>query len=770
MITDYRFFSSKISGATMNTSLTQFVLLLLLGVLYLPIVFFVMQRREDGHEAATWLVAFYALLAMVVSLAEAVGRNGGMSAASFQGLQIYASLTLIAVLMLTLESFLKRETWKTWGGLWAGWILILALILTNALNLPDTLWTNGSAPLQRARLAPAWAVLGWLIFLISLIVVAANANREARQQLFRNRLNYWWAIIFLVFVSDVLLFSNIIIAGQPIRLIIAAGLAYVVGTHYLPDLREIIRRTLAYLLVAFIVAALYAAGFLLAQSLYGSNPKFNPLLVGALIALLVSLFFAPLLTSVSRALNAWMMSDQYDASRAIHQYSESISNILEMDKLANVAVGIILEAMQIERGFFFLVDAERQADGSKRYKLSLARSPEERQMAPVELDETGVIASYFIREQRPLLQYDLELLPAFQSGSPAEKNWLSQLGAEVHVPIFAKKQWIGLLTFGKKLSGNRYTKEDLATLSSHASQTAVALENARLVENLMRLNNELRQARRALEKNNRDLERIDQAKSDFISIASHELRTPLTVIKGYSEMLMEDPNVNPNFKFMMTKINEGALRLHEVMDSMFDIAQIDARSLKPHLQPVELGLLIQEVCIEQAEAVKERKQSLLLELPALPHVKADQNLLRKLFHHLLRNAVKFTDNLGKITVTGRAIPPIIDLPNGGVELIFSDTGVGVDPNFHEIIFTKFYQPGELGKHSTSKTRFKGGGAGLGLALSKGIVEAHGGRIWVESPGYDEVNFPGSQFHVILPLSKLNTGEKQKISAPLTFRV
>jgi signal transduction histidine kinase len=326
------------------------------------------------------------------------------------------------------------------------------------------------------------------------------------------------------------------------------------------------------------------------------------------------------------------------------------------------------------------------------------------------------------------------------------------------------------LAFGPKLSGNRFTKDDLVTLSSHASQTAVALENARLVENLMHVNNELRNARRALEKNNLDLERIDRAKSDFISIASHELRTPLTVIKGYTEMLLDDTNLDPNFKGMMKGIHDGTMRLHEVMDSMFDIAQIDSRSLKPHIQPVELGRLIQEICIEQASSVKGRRQSLTINLPTLPHVKADPNLLRKLFHHIIRNAAKYSPNNGKITITGHHIPAIINLPNGGVEIIVSDTGVGVDPNFREIIFTKFYQPGELGKHSTSKTRFKGGGAGLGLALSKGIVEAHGGRIYVESPGYDEVNFPGSQFHIILPLSKLEENEQQKTSEPVKFQI
>ena len=103
-----------------------------------------------------------------------------------------------------------------------------------------------------------------------------------------------------------------------------------------------------------------------------------------------------------------------------------------------------------------------------------------------------------------------------------------------------------------------------------------------------------------------------------------------------------------------------------------------------------------------------------------------------------------------------------------VSLFVRDTGVGVDPNFREIIFTKFYQPGELGKHSTSKTRFKGSGAGLGLALSKGIVEAHGGRIWVESPGHDEIHFPGSQFHVILPLTKPEDADSAPMSMPVKF--
>ncbi|MBE7436456.1 MAG: GAF domain-containing protein [Anaerolineales bacterium] len=753
----------------MNSSLAQVIILLLLGGFYLPVIFFAVQRREEGQGGATWLVVLYALLAMVINIAEAVWQ-ASEGTLLFQELQTYIAFTLGVIMMLTLQVFLKREFWWAWIGYFGAWALGLALILTNALNLPETLWTNGELILYRSRLGPAWVILGWIILSIALILNLSYSQRQSRQPLLRGRLAYWWAPVFFTLISDILLFSGILITGQPLRLLVAVGIAYVVGTHYVPDLKNITRRILIYLASIIALVGFYAGGFLVIQALFGNNENYNPLIAGTVAALFIAMLFTPLNALVSRAITKWMKGDQYDASMTIHQYSESISNILDMDRLSSIAIGIMLEAMQIERGFLFLVDAERQADGRRTYKIRNAQSPEERQHVAVELEEDGVIASNFIREQKPLLQYDLDLHPAFRAASPLERTWFNDLRCEVYIPIFAKKQWIGMLAFGSKLSGNRYTREDLSVLSAHANQTAVALENARLVDNLMRLNNELRQARRTLEKNNQELQRIDQAKSDFISIASHELRTPLTVIKGYTEMLMEDPKLENGQKGMMKGIHDGTMRLHEVMDSMFDIAQLDARSLIPHLQPVDLARLIEKVCSDHIKTIREREQSLTIKIPSLPLVKADSHLLEKMINHLVQNAVKFTPDRGRISLTGRQIPAIVNLPNGGVEIIVSDTGVGVDPNLREVIFTKFYQPGELGKHSTSKSRFKGGGAGLGLALSKGIVEAHGGRIWVESPGYDEVNFPGSQFHVIFPLTKLEDGEIHKTGEPAILDV
>lgn len=744
----------------MTTSLIQLIVLITIGVLYLPVMFFALQRREEGDPVAIWLVVLYSLIGLVMNFAEAAWHDQG-DAFLFIGINTYVALTLVVLLMVTLQVFVKDNRWLLWVGYWIFWCLGLAMLSANIFELPEIVWENSNFILYRSRLGPAWSILGWLIVVIAYILNLANVSRQTRQPLFRNRLNFWVLPIFFTLINDILLFSGIS-WGLPFRVAVAGTMAYVVCTHYVYDLKILVQRGLTYLFTIIIAVGFYVAGYLTIQAIF-VNVNLNPLAIGSILSLLIAVFFSLFRKMVESTIVRLMRGDNYDTSLTIHQYGESISNILDMDKLANVAVTIMLDTMQLERGFLFLVDSERQADGKKVYKLRSARSPEERQLVVVELEEDGAIAKRLLTDSKPLLQYDLDLLPNFRNASALERNWFSQLRTEVYLPIFAKKQWIGLLAFGSKLSGNRYTKEDLSNLSAHASQTAIALENARLVDNLMTLNQELRQARRALEKNNQELERIDQAKSDFISIASHELRTPLTVIKGYSEMMIGDNKLDSSFKSIVKKINEGTVRLHEIMESMFDVAQIDSRSLKPHLQPVDLSKLIYEVCMEHLKTAKEREQRITLDLPALPLVKADANLLVKMLHHIVRNAIKFTPNGGKISIIGHHIPGIINLPHGGVEIVVRDTGVGVDPNLREIIFTKFYQPGELGKHSTSKSRFKGGGAGLGLALSKGIIEAHGGRIWVESSGYDEVNFPGSQFHIILPLEKIGIGENHKMS-------
>ncbi|MEP7134232.1 MAG: ATP-binding protein [Chloroflexota bacterium] len=732
------------------------ILFLILAALYLPVIGSLLRHRE-GQETATTLLTAYMVIALFLTMVEGL-RYGGRWRVEDQtalDIQIFGALILAILMMLTVLLFVRREIW-TWLGIGVFWGLVTTAIVTNIFRLGDVVWTNNAVTLTREGLASAWSALGWLVLTIGAFVIVRSAHAQSRQPLLRNRLNYWTPVFLLVAISDILLIVNRQIPGNPVRLLAASLAAFVIVTHDPPDLREVARRVLTYIITTLVIVAFYLAGTTASQRIFIALPNFNPVLVGAGIALVLSFIFTPLLSLVRRWVNRWFRLDEFHASRTLHAYSEQISNILDMQKLANVAVGLIIERMNITRGFLFLVDKEPNGGTVRSYQVRAVRAIGERQIKVVTLTEENPIVKAFLTDQKPLLQYDLDRLPAYKSVPATDREWFNWLESEVYLPIFSKREWIGLLALGAKISRNRYTADDLVTLSAMANQTAVALENARLVDNLVVVNTELRQAYRSLDKANRDLERLDQTKSDFISIASHELRTPLTTMIGYTEMLVEDTSLPENALIMLKGIAKGTKRLHEIMDSMFDIAQIDTRTLQLHLTPVDTSILIKEVGLSLEKSFKERKQTFTLDIPPLPQIKADPNLLNKLFQHLLTNAIKFTPNNGKVTITAKTVIHNNDLPNGAVQITVNDTGVGVDPDAREIIFSKFYQPGDLTKHSTSKTRFKGSGSGLGLALSKGIVEAHGGSIWVESTGYDEVNFPGSQFHVLLPLAKEET--------------
>ncbi|MFZ5919645.1 MAG: ATP-binding protein [Chloroflexota bacterium] len=755
--------------------LPPILLQLLIAALYIPAIMRAVQH-EDGQEATTYtLAAIYAGLALVIQVVAALNYGGIFDNSApifYEEIQWYGMLALALLFLLTLRSFLRLESNEIWAVAGGVWFVLIILVATNVFNLPEILWQNDQWILPRERLPFGMALAGWVVFLGWAALTVRSAYRKTRQSLHRNRLTYWLPALILVVVNDGFLTAYPQTWSNLTRLLAALLVTYILTNHNMPDVRQIVKQTLIYIITTLVIVLFYTAGFALSQYLFQTTSNFNPTVVGAVIALLLALIFTPLLGLVRSLVDRLMSSGFYDPAQTLRDYSQSISNILEMERLASVAVGMIIEALQIQRGVLFLVDKETGAENRVQYHLRVVRSAGERAVKVGTLQGDSPVAAYLSQGNRPLLQYDMDLLPAFQKTPSNEREWFDRLNTEVYVPIHAKREWIGLLALGAKLSGNRYTDEDLVTLSTVGSQTAVALENARLVENLMRLNQEIRTAYRALDKANRDLERIDRTKSNFISIASHELRTPLTVMRGYTEMLLEDPGVEQNayYKQMLKGIHDSTLRMHEIMDSMFDIAQIDARSLELHLQPVDVNELAKSVGLTLQAAIKEREQTLTIDLPTLPALKADPNTLRKVFHHLLTNAIKFTPNGGKLCITGKPVLPVLnELPNGGVHYIFSDTGVGIDPNFRDLIFTKFYQPNEdLNRHSTGKTKFKGAGAGLGLPLARGIVEAHGGKIWVESPGFDEVNFPGSRFNVLLPLRDKPDGNESYLSQPVNL--
>ncbi len=257
-----------------------------------------------------------------------------------------------------------------------------------------------------------------------------------------------------------------------------------------------------------------------------------------------------------------------------------------------------------------------------------------------------------------------------------------------------------------------------------------------------------------LERTNRILEQIDRTKASFISVAAHELRTPLTLIKGYTQMLQVKASSDPELAPLANGILDGSDRMMEIVNSMLDISKIDNKTLQVIPEKVQLSFIMQKVCKTFDTALQERHLTLKTQgLEALPMISADPELLRKAFYHLVMNAIKYTPDGGQLGIAAKLLN---DEPaNPRIEVVVSDTGIGIAPQHQELVFEKFYQTGEVLLHSSGKTKFKGGGPGLGLAIARGIVEAHHGRIWVESPGHDETTFPGSKFFVQLPVAEPN---------------
>ncbi|MCF6277561.1 MAG: ATP-binding protein [Anaerolineales bacterium] len=253
-----------------------------------------------------------------------------------------------------------------------------------------------------------------------------------------------------------------------------------------------------------------------------------------------------------------------------------------------------------------------------------------------------------------------------------------------------------------------------------------------------------------LEKKNKMLGQMDETKASFIQVSAHELRTPLTLIKGYAQMLQQKASEDLELESLSQGILDGYERMAAIVNNMLDVSKIDSQTLKISLGSVQMGLLVMQLQKDFQTAFKERNITLITKgLERLPLLKADPGLLKKAFYHLIINAIKYTPDGGEIIVSGRVLannPHPTEL-----EIIVEDTGIGIAAEHQDLIFEKFYQTGEVLLHSSGKTNYKGGGPGLGLAIAKGIIEAHHGTIWVESPGCDEENCPGSKFYVRLPL-------------------
>lgn len=299
-------------------------------------------------------------------------------------------------------------------------------------------------------------------------------------------------------------------------------------------------------------------------------------------------------------------------------------------------------------------------------------------------------------------------------------------------PIIAKDNVLGSLIFSLSKDKEKISEEEWAILDSFVGAVGIALDNALLFKSLNDTTEQLRVA-------NDKLEQLDKLKDEFVSLASHELRTPMTVIKSYIWLLLEGKvgELSEKQRSYLDKTYTSTNRLIDMVNDMLNISRIESGRFTIEPKPMDIVALINEVISEMLPKAQEQLIQLSFIQPTvtIPQVFADKDRIKQVLINLIGNSLKFTPKDGNINVS-------LELKDNMVVSHVMDTGRGIKAEDMEKLFKKFNMLG--GSYLTKQT---GQGTGLGLYLSKSLVEMHKGRIWVESAGENN----GSTFSFSLPI-------------------
>ena len=349
------------------------------------------------------------------------------------------------------------------------------------------------------------------------------------------------------------------------------------------------------------------------------------------------------------------------------------------------------------------------------------------------------------------LEKDTDALSALKSGrvfsslNSSQKirtSVISSFDTEhfVLAPLTTQKGLSGLILAGNRYNAPTVTEGDEELIAILASQLSQTLENAQLFEQVYRssqmLEMKVTERTRELSQALKQVEDISKKKSEFISAVSHELRTPLTSIKGYASILITGKvgEVPDAVKERLNRINTHSDNLVKLINDLLDIARIESGRVEMRTAPQSLKPMLDNIADLLTPQLSAKGLVLRVNIPAdIPEIEFDASQVERVFINLISNAIKFTPMNGGITIN---VLPQWDKQQ--VQCEVADTGIGIKREDLPKIFDEFYRVDNEINMSVK-------GTGLGLALARNIVEAHGGRIWVTS----DVG-AGTVFHFTLP--------------------
>lgn len=395
----------------------------------------------------------------------------------------------------------------------------------------------------------------------------------------------------------------------------------------------------------------------------------------------------------------------------IVKVSQILNTVLTLEPLLQIIIQSATELINTDACSILLIDKNT---GELHFAEVTGGMTEALREVSIPLDNS--IAGLVVQTDKPVLVRDVKNDSRWHPEIDKALNF--ETTSILGVPLKVRDEVIGTLEVVNKRSEGGFTQDDIQIATTLAAQAAVALENARLLDELQHAY--------------RELAEIDQIKSDFVSIAAHELRTPLAVILGYASFLRE--NVQGQASEQLEIVVNSAMHLRTLIGDMINLHHIQTNNVLLDRTVFSLRQLILEVMEEFNELVKGKGQVFTKKF--VPdndplNIDADRQKIYLIFANLISNAIKFTNEGGRIHIN-------IQLKGYKYHINIIDTGIGIPETQYERIFDQFHQV-----ESSLARKYQG--MGLGLSIAKGMVEVHQGKIWVQS-----MVGKGSNFNVVLP--------------------
>jgi PAS domain S-box-containing protein len=425
-----------------------------------------------------------------------------------------------------------------------------------------------------------------------------------------------------------------------------------------------------------------------------------------------------------------LLAQRANQLETVATVSTTASTVLNPDALLNQVVNLTKSRFNLYHAHIYLLDENWNtlllASGAGEVGAQMVESGH-----AIDFNAERSLVARAAREKQPVIINDVRSEVGFLP-NPLLPETLSELA----IPMLVGENVLGVFDVQSN-QVDAFSKEDASIYSTLASQIAVALQNARLYQEQSATVTQLRE--------------LDRLKSSFLANMSHELRTPLNSILGFTDVMLEglDGPLTPNMDNDLKLINKNGQHLLHLINDVLDMAKIESGKLNLIIEKFSVQEIFEEVINITSPFANEKKLTLKVDTKSDIDVtlNADRTRIRQVMINLVNNALKFTEK-GKIIV--RAIRE-----ENNVLISVKDTGIGIPPEHLEAVFSEFTQV-------DSSTTRKAGGTGLGLPISRKLIDLHGGKIWAESNG---VEGQGSTFFVFMPLEN-----RTAISEPVTRKI